>query len=93
MIITLAYAIMMFANILVTALCIRAIMSWFVRDMYSPIGKIYAALIRFTEPLIEPFRRILSRFNTGMFDFSLLFAVIAIEFISNFLVRLLFLIF
>ena len=84
----LVYAVYMFTNILMTALLFRALMSWFVRDMYSPIGKIYGLLINFTEPIVEPFRRFLSRFNTGMVDFSILFAMVAIEFASNLIIRL-----
>ena len=78
----------MFTRILVTALLIRALMSWFVTDMYSPLGKIYGLLIRFTEPLVEPFRRLLSNFNTGMLDFSVLVAMLAIQFISNLIIRI-----
>lgn len=81
-------AIYLFSNILVTALVVRALMSWFVRDTYSTAGKIYAALIRFTEPLVSPFRRLLSNFNTGMLDFSVLLAIVVIEMIGNLLVRL-----
>lgn len=84
----LVYAVYMFTNILMTALLFRALMSWFVRDMYSPIGKIYGLLINFTEPIVEPFRRFLSRFNTGMMDFSILLAMVAIEFASNLIIRL-----
>lgn len=87
---TLAYAVYLFTEILMTALLVRALMSWFVRDMYSPIGKVYVALIKFTEPLVEPFRRFLSRFNTGVVDFSLLLAMVAIQFASNIIVRLIF---
>lgn len=88
MTIILIYAISMFTRILVTALLIRALMSWFVTDMYSPLGKIYGLLIRFTEPLVEPFRRLLSNFNTGMLDFSVLVAMLAIQFISNLIIRI-----
>ena len=80
----------LFTEILMTALLVRALMSWFVRDMYSPIGKIYRVLINFTEPIVEPFRRLLSRFNTGMVDFSLLLAMVAIQFASNIIIRLIF---
>lgn len=86
----LAYAVYLFTEILMTALLVRALMSWFVRDMYSPIGKIYRVLINFTEPIVEPFRRLLSRFNTGMVDFSLLLAMVAIQFASNIIIRLIF---
>ena len=86
----LAYAVYLFTEILMTALLVRALMSWFVRDMYSLIGKIYRVLINFTEPIVEPFRRLLSRFNTGMVDFSLLLAMVAIQFASNIIIRLIF---
>ena len=78
----------MFCNILVARLLIRALMSWFVRDMYSPMGKIYGAIIRFTEPIVMPFRRLLSRFNTGMLDFSVLLAMLVIEMAGNILVKI-----
>ena len=74
-----------FARFLTTVLVIRAIMSWFVRDPYSPLGKIYMAIIRFTEPMVEPCRRLLDRMNlnTGMFDFSVLLACFMIEIIAT----------
>ena len=78
----------MFCNILVALLLIRALMSWFVRDMYSPMGKIYGAIIRFPEPIVMPFRRLLSRFNTGMLDFSVLLAMLVIEMAGNILVKI-----
>ena len=74
----------MFCNILVALLLIRALM----RDMYSPMGKIYGAIIRFTEPIVMPFRRLLSRFNTGMLDFSVLLAMLVIEMAGNILVKI-----
>ena len=60
-------------------------MSWFVRDPYSPLGKVYMAIIRFTEPMVEPCRRLLDRMNlnTGMFDFSVLLAFFMIEIIAT----------
>jgi YggT family protein len=85
---TIIYAIYMFCNILVALLLIRALMSWFIRDMYSPMGKIYGAIIRFTEPIVMPFRRLLSRFNTGMLDFSVLLAMLVIEMAGNILVKI-----
>ena len=85
---TIIYAIYMFCNILVALLLIRALMSWFVRDMYSPMGKIYGAIIRFTEPIVMPFRRLLTRLNTGMLDFSVLLAMLVIEMAGNILVKI-----
>ncbi|MEE0797131.1 MAG: YggT family protein [Anaerovoracaceae bacterium] len=90
---TLVYAIYLFCNILVAALLIRALMSWFVNDPYSTLGRIYGAVIRFTEPIVMPFRKLLSRFNTGMFDFSLVLAMIVIEMAGNIISRLIIMIF
>ena len=88
----LVYAIHWFVNILVTLLLIRAILSWFAGDPYSFLGKMYNVLARFTEPLVMPFRKLLSRFNTGMFDFSVLLAMLFIEMAANILSRLVFMI-
>ncbi len=93
MIYIIVYAIRWFANILVTLLLIRAIFSWFAGNPYSFLGKLYMVMVKFTEPLVMPFRKLLSRFNTGMFDFSVLLSMLFIELIANLLTRLLFLFF
>ena len=87
---TLITAIYWFAQLLITALLVRAIMSWFVRDPYSTLGKIYMLVIRFTEPIVEPCRRLLDKLNLnmGMFDFSVLLAFFLIEILANLLIRL-----
>lgn len=71
---------------------VEAILSWFVRNPYSNLGKIYVALNRFTEPIVAPCRRFLSRFNTGPMDFSLILAFFLVEAVANILIRLLYLI-
>lgn len=82
----------MFTEIISAALVIRVIMSWFVRDAYSAAGRIYMVVIRFTEPLVAPSRRALSKLNTGMFDFSIFLSMIVIQAVANILVRLIILI-
>ena len=89
----LVYAVYMFAEILSAAMIIRALLSWFVRDAYSPLAKIYGMLIRFTEPFVAPCRKLLSRFNTGMLDFSLFLALILLQAVTNLLVKLIYIIF
>ena len=76
-------------------LLVRAIMSWFVRDPYSTLGKIYMGIIRFTEPMVEPCRRLLDRlnFNTGMLDFSVFLAMILVQVLANVCLNLVALIF
>lgn len=85
-------AIQLFAEVLELMLVARALMSWFVRDQYSTLGKIYVAIIWFTEPIVAPCRKALSRLNTGMFDFSVLLALLLIGAVSNILVRIIFMI-
>ncbi|MDD7215628.1 MAG: YggT family protein [Anaerovoracaceae bacterium] len=89
----LVYAIYLFTEIITAAMIIRALLSWFARDPYSTVGKIYGVLIRFTEPFVAPCRRLLSRFNTGMIDFSLFLALILVQAVSGLLIRLIYLIF
>ena len=89
----LVYAIYLFTEIITAAMIIRALLSWFARDPYSTVGKIYGVLIRFTEPFVAPCRRLLSRFNTGIIDFSLFLALILVQAVSGLLIRLIYLIF
>ena len=89
----LVYAVYMFTEIISAAMIIRALLSWFVRDAYSPLAKIYGMLIRFTEPFVAPCRKLLSRFNTGMLDFSLFLALILLQAVTKLLVRLIYIIF
>lgn len=81
-------AIDWFADILIMLLFVRAILSWFVRDRYSPLARVYEVLLQLTEPFVEPFRRLLARTDTGMFDFSVLLAFFAIRLAATLLIRL-----
>ena len=88
MAIILIRAIHWFARILILLLCGRAILSWFARDPYSPLGKVYMITIQLTEPIVSPCRRLLSRWNTGMLDFSVLLAFFLVEICENVLIRI-----
>ena len=81
-------AILLFSDVFVWALIARAVLSWFARDRYSTTGKIYVALIRFTEPIVAPCRKALSRLNTGMFDFSVFLAMILVQAAARLLVNI-----
>ena len=81
-------AILLFSDIFVWALIIRAILSWFARDQYSTAGKLYMVMIRFTEPIVAPCRKALSRLNTGLFDFSVLLAMILVQAVARLLVNI-----
>ena len=88
-------AISWFARLLTGLLVLRAVMSWFVQNPYSSLGKFYMVLIRLTEPVVEPCRSLLNRLNlnTGMFDFSVLLAFILIELIANICIRIVVIVF
>lgn len=81
-------AIYWFSELLTTILLVRCIFSWFPMKPYSTLGKIYGLTIRLTEPVVEPCRRLLSRFNTGVLDFSVLLAFFLIQFAANALIQL-----
>ena len=88
MILILCQAINLFAQLFTWALVARAILSWFARDQYSTVGKIYIALIKFTEPVVAPCRQALSRLNTGMFDFSVFLAMILVQAAARLLITI-----
>ncbi|MCQ2551209.1 MAG: YggT family protein [Clostridia bacterium] len=89
MITILINSVYILSEIIIWVILARCILSWFVRDPYSPIGKIYMLTIRFTEPIVRPCRNLLGNFNTGNFDFSLLVAFLLVEVVSRLIIRLL----
>ena len=87
---TLARIIVYFGDVLSTALMLRAILSWFIRSGNGIVTKIYGFLYKITEPIVSPCRSFMMKFfNTGMFDFSLIVAMILVELVTRVLVRIL----
>lgn len=74
-----------FARLLVFLLFMEAIMSWFVKDLNSPVGRVYNVIRRLNEPIVIPCRNFLSRYNTGMFDWSIFMAMILVEIVAKLL--------
>ncbi len=61
---------------------IRAVLSWFSPDPYNPLVRfLYTA----TEPLLEPFRRLVPPFRLGI-DISPLLAILTLYFLRAFFV-------
>ncbi len=60
-----------FLYIILFAIIARSLISWFPLDPRNPFVR---ALHQFTEPLLEPVRRVMPR--TGMFDFSAMAVII-----------------
>ena len=83
-------AVRLFCEILIWAMIIQAVLSWFVRDMHSGLATVYSFLVRITEPFVAPCRKLLYRLNinTGIFDFSLMVAFLFIEIIERVAIRL-----
>ena len=66
------------AFMLVIAIFIRAILSWFQLDPRSPLVQLLDSI---TEPILEPIRRIMPRL--GMIDLSPLVAILLLQFVSS----------
>lgn len=83
-------AISWFADLIIMALCARAILSWFARNPYSPAGKAYSVMVKLTEPVVSPCRELLYKLNvnTGMLDFSLLLAFFLVRIVARILMLL-----
>ena len=61
---------------------VRALLSWVSPDPRNPIVRALAVL---TEPVLRPFRRILSPARTGGIDFSPLAPILILQFLEMFL--------
>ncbi len=69
-------SILQFLNIVIYMILVRAVLSWFVKDLNNPVVRF---LFEVTEPLLAPFRELQHKIGiTGGIDFSpiLLFLVI-----------------
>ncbi|MEX2227323.1 MAG: YggT family protein [Dehalococcoidia bacterium] len=72
-----AQVICLFFNLLVVAVFIRVLLSWFNLDPSNPMVQ---ALHAITEPILDPIRRILPRI--GMFDISPIVTLILLRVVS-----------
>jgi YggT family protein len=70
---TVASLFTLFLYVLVVAIFLRALMSWFPVDRNNPAARL---LYQVTEPLLEPVRRIMPRF--GMIDLSAMVVIVVL---------------
>ena len=84
----LVLAIYWFSELLTTLLLVRCVFSWFRPNPYGFFGKLNALTIQLTEPVVGPCRQLLSRFNTGVLDFSVLLAFFLIQTVASVLIRI-----
>ena len=82
-------AVYWFARVLTLLMFAQALMSWFVRDSGSPLEGIYRMITQITSPIVDPVRSFMSRFNTGMFDFSIWVSMILVQTAANLIIWLL----
>ena len=81
--------IMVIAQLLTWAILIDALLSW-VPQYNETVYKIRRFLNKFTEPVTNPVRKLISPLtNRIMIDFTPVVAIIVIEIVRNLLVRLL----
>jgi YggT family protein len=81
---SLAYLANMVFNILYFLLVIRIILSWFGINPYNEIVQI---LLRITDPILAPFRRL--PLHVGFIDFSPILAFMVLWFLRDFVVGVL----
>lgn len=89
---SLIVVIRLFAQLLIYILFAQAVLSWFVRQPYGTLWKIYEFLSKITAPLCAPFKKIRINTQGGSLDFSLFFAMIAIIILERILIRILILV-
>ncbi|MCR5481659.1 MAG: YggT family protein [Clostridia bacterium] len=76
------------ANIILLMLGARAVASWFMSGGSPNVYRFYNTMCSLTEPIVAPCRRFCSRWNTGMFDFSVLLAFLLVQVIRSILIKL-----
>jgi YggT family protein len=88
--IVLMNAVNTFFQIVIYLILGRAILSWFVRNPYGSLYKVYSAIIQLTEPILSPCRKLLARFGMGgTIDFSPILAIIGLTMINGIVINIL----
>lgn len=87
----LIWSVSKFFSIIYILMFVRIALSW-VR--VSPYNKVVNTIYQLTDPILEPFKRLIDRFgiNTGMIDFSPLIAYLVLQFVEKLIIRTLWLI-
>jgi YggT family protein len=78
----LANFIQILVQVLVIAIFLRAIISWF---RLSPENPIQVILVQVTEPILSPLRRVVP--SLGMFDITPWIAMILLQVLGSLIVR------
>ncbi len=78
----LSMTVMIFSQVLIYLLLVRAVMSWIVKDYSHPFVKLVYQL---TEPLLTPMQKLFTQLglNRGGIDFSFLATFLLIQFLTQ----------
>ena len=89
---TAAWTVNLICQILMWSLVLRSVLSWFVASNSNAGGlaKFYAVLTTLTEPLVMPFRKLLSKYNSTGMDFAPLAAFFAIMILRKLIISLIY---
>lgn len=84
-------SINLFVVVIQVLIICRMFLSFIIRDPYNPL---YRVVYQLTEPILAPFRNLFDRLGirTGMFDFSPVVALLAVQLLAGIIIYLLWLI-
>ena len=80
--------LMTVCDLFLALLCVRAMASWLLGMNNSVINGISNISIRLTEFLVAPCRELISKYNNGMFDWSVLLAFLVVVLVRDLSQRL-----
>lgn len=82
---TIKSALGLFLEFIEWMIVVRALMSWFPNSRGS---KLHTFTYKVTEPIIGPIRELMFRFFQGPIDFSPVIALLLLQFLSGFILRI-----
>jgi YggT family protein len=82
----LIWSVSKFFSVIYLLIFIRMVLSWI---RLSPYNSLVNIIYQLTEPILEPFRRLMDRtgINTGMIDFSPLIAYLVLQLLEGIIIR------
>ena len=84
---TIGIALYYLFEIISGVIFIRCVLTWFPGGYQS---KFYDILSKFTDPIEEPIRNIMYKYNSGVFDFSPMIAILILMFLKQLVFKLFF---
>ncbi len=88
MVLRIAYLIQWLGDTFTLLLFIRAILSWISNSSLPGSRGIYEALVKITEPVVSPCRKLLDKVYSGPIDFSVFAAMVLVEIIERLVITI-----